>query len=106
MTSQPSRHRSKWSLDFGSRQCSYLPPGFSSSLPALHAEAARNADPTLKDKRAWDLALGPLKQIPMNAVLMYMSGVLLLRCCKAGVTGQLGSGFVACITEKDNVLGL
>lgn len=29
---------------------------------------------TLKLKKAWEVALGPSKQIPMNAIMMYMSG--------------------------------
>lgn len=29
---------------------------------------------TLKLKKAWELALGPAKQLPMNAFGMYMSG--------------------------------
>ena len=34
----------------------------------------READPALKIKRSWDLALGPFKQVPMNLFIMYMSG--------------------------------
>lgn len=29
---------------------------------------------TLKLKKAWEIALGPAKQIPMQAIMMYMSG--------------------------------
>jgi ER membrane protein complex subunit 4 len=29
---------------------------------------------TLKVKKAWELALGPAKQLPMNAIGMYMTG--------------------------------
>jgi ER membrane protein complex subunit 4 len=29
---------------------------------------------TLKLKKAWEIALAPAKQIPMNAIMMYMSG--------------------------------
>jgi ER membrane protein complex subunit 4 len=29
---------------------------------------------TLKIKKAWEIALGPAKQIPMQAIMMYMSG--------------------------------
>ncbi len=49
--------------------------GYSSSHNALHAEAARTGDQTgLRAKRSWDLALGPIKQVPMNLFVMYMSG--------------------------------
>ena len=29
---------------------------------------------TLKLKKSWELALAPAKQLPMNAIMMYMSG--------------------------------
>jgi hypothetical protein len=29
---------------------------------------------TLKLKKAWEIALGPAKALPMNAIMMYMSG--------------------------------
>ncbi|CBF70499.1 hypothetical protein AN5951.2 [Aspergillus nidulans FGSC A4] len=58
------------------------PPGFSrkagkgrseksttSSAPSKPAETD-----TLKLKKAWEIALAPSKQIPMNAIMMYMSG--------------------------------
>jgi hypothetical protein len=31
-------------------------------------------DVALKIKRAWDVAMGPAKTIPMNAIMIYMSG--------------------------------
>ena len=79
MAAQPLRNRSRWSLDFtksGRAGGSDLPspPGFSASINALHAEESRQSDPSLKDKRSWDLALGPIKQVPMNLFIMYMSG--------------------------------
>ena len=80
MTSQPLRNRSRWSLDYSrnskTSQAQDLPspPGFSTSINALHAEASRQGDATLKAKRSWDLALGPIKQAPMNVFIMYMSG--------------------------------
>ena len=71
-----SRGGFKWSLDFTSRGNKELPnpPGFSTSSANLHAEATRSADPNLRAKRSWDLALGPIKQVPMNLFMMYMSG--------------------------------
>ena len=78
MAAQPTRHRSRWSLDFGTktRNTDQLssPPGYSASNIALHAEANRQSDPSLRAKRSWDLALGPIKQAPMNLFIMYMSG--------------------------------
>jgi len=74
-----SRVKSRWQLDFSSRsgQSADLPspPGFSPGGAALvHAEGSREADPNLRIKRSWDLALGPFKQVPMNLFIMYMSG--------------------------------
>ena len=67
MTSQPSRNRSRWSLDFSKsgRNATDLPnpPGYSTSVNALHGEAARQADPSLRLKRSWEIALGPIKQV-------------------------------------------
>ncbi|KAK3507722.1 hypothetical protein QTP70_034827, partial [Hemibagrus guttatus] len=36
--------------------------------------SVQEADRNLVEKRCWDVALGPLKQIPMNLFIMYMSG--------------------------------
>jgi len=85
MMSQPSRHRSRWGLDFASKTRGSAsswgsgsdlpaPPGYSSSSTTVAAEATRPTDPTLKAKKSWDLALGPIKQAPMNLFIMYMSG--------------------------------
>jgi len=69
----------RWQFDFSSRSNQNVelppPPGFSSTGSALvHADASREADPNLRIKRCWDLALGPFKQVPMNLFIMYMSG--------------------------------
>jgi len=58
----------RWQLDFSSRSNQNVelppPPGFSSTGSALvHADASREADPNLRIKRCWDLALGPFKQV-------------------------------------------
>lgn len=29
---------------------------------------------SLKQKKAWDVAIGPAKSVPMNAFMLYMSG--------------------------------
>ncbi|EQL35457.1 hypothetical protein BDFG_02938 [Blastomyces dermatitidis ATCC 26199] len=67
------------------------PPGYSASKPITKqqrtspqhqqqstttAAALRKAAETdaLKLKKAWELALAPTKQLPMNAIMMYMSG--------------------------------
>ncbi|OJJ58580.1 hypothetical protein ASPSYDRAFT_956606 [Aspergillus sydowii CBS 593.65] len=58
------------------------PPGFSrktggkgrseKSAPAAPSKPAETD--TLKLKKAWEVALAPSKQVPMNAIMMYMSG--------------------------------
>ncbi|KAA8650550.1 hypothetical protein EYZ11_002100 [Aspergillus tanneri] len=60
------------------------PPGFASrkegrnrtqqqAAPTSSAPKPVETD-TLKLKKAWEIALAPSKQIPMNAIMMYMSG--------------------------------
>ncbi|GAD93763.1 conserved hypothetical protein [Paecilomyces variotii No. 5] len=50
----------------------------SSSTQQRTAQQQQPARPvetdTLKLKKAWEIALAPSKQIPMNAIMMYMSG--------------------------------
>ncbi|KAF8582175.1 endoplasmic reticulum protein [Ramaria rubella] len=54
------------------------PPGFTHSHSQSHASrspkeiAASYA--SLKQKRAWDLAISPAKSLPMQAFMLYMSG--------------------------------
>jgi len=87
MTSQPSRNRSRWALDFttgsrGSRTTTQsdlpTPPGYStnsSSVAAAESNRQNESDAAnLRNKRSWDLALGPIKQVPQNLFVMYMSG--------------------------------
>ncbi|KAJ5081737.1 hypothetical protein NUU61_010001 [Penicillium alfredii] len=58
------------------------PPGFSSSRAGKQRQqqqqqpAAKKPEDTdsLKLKKAWEIAMGPSKQLPMNAIMMYMSG--------------------------------
>ncbi|KAL1992241.1 hypothetical protein VTN49DRAFT_4273 [Thermomyces lanuginosus] len=56
------------------------PPGFTSkpSGKQRHAGPQTPRRPveteTLRLKKAWEVALAPSKQIPMNAIMMYMSG--------------------------------
>ncbi|KAJ9302222.1 hypothetical protein DTO271G3_1088 [Paecilomyces variotii] len=57
------------------------PPGFSSKPTDKQRRTAQQQTParpvetdTLKLKKAWEIALAPSKQIPMNAIMMYMSG--------------------------------
>ncbi|KAL8695949.1 MAG: hypothetical protein Q9224_003055 [Gallowayella concinna] len=59
------------------------PPGFSSSLTGKRAALSKSTPhkpPTpeetdiLKVKKSWEVALAPAKQLPMNAIMMYMSG--------------------------------
>jgi len=81
--------KSKWNIDFSTLESTSRnsnipdPIGFDdnwsahssreSSKGARSAEADHN-DMTLKARRAWDVAMGPAKTIPMNAIMIYMSG--------------------------------
>ncbi|GAM36959.1 ER membrane DUF1077 domain protein [Talaromyces pinophilus] len=56
------------------------PPGFTTKATGKQQETKSTTDrkpietDTLKLKKAWEVALAPSKQIPMNAIMMYMSG--------------------------------
>ncbi|MCJ1468676.1 hypothetical protein MMC07_007305 [Pseudocyphellaria aurata] len=58
------------------------PPGYSASTSKRSASAKAQArkpptleeTDTLKIKKSWELALAPAKALPMNAIMMYMSG--------------------------------
>ncbi|CAI4213022.1 unnamed protein product [Parascedosporium putredinis] len=61
------------------------PPGFPSQTSTKKSNASRDKAPqrqpqtpaemdTLKIKKAWEVALAPVKGLPMTAIMMYMSG--------------------------------
>jgi len=61
------------------------PPGFTATTTSKSRSKANPSSPvtkaptpeetdTLKVKKAWELAIGPAKQLPMNAIGMYMTG--------------------------------
>ncbi|RIA84737.1 hypothetical protein C1645_831826 [Glomus cerebriforme] len=62
------------------------PPGYAASVPAITSSSKGNLknkkdvqpiekdQETLKIKKAWDAALSPGKNIPMNAFMLWMSG--------------------------------
>lgn len=51
------------------------PPGYNPSVGQHHSEVAKETDQSnLIIKKSWELALGPIKQVPMNLLVMYMSG--------------------------------
>ncbi|XP_055943391.1 ER membrane protein complex subunit 4-like [Argiope bruennichi] len=98
--------RHKWCFSFATRTKAErqgelpAPPGYSSSLGQVHADSCRETDANLIVKKSWDIALAPLKQIPMNLFIMYMAGnsisifpimmigMLFLRIVKALLTIQ------------------
>ncbi|KAE8740909.1 hypothetical protein FOCC_FOCC013577 [Frankliniella occidentalis] len=69
----------KWALDFtarrGTNQDALCPPGFNPAVSQAHTETSKDNDPShLIIKKSWELALAPLKQVPMNLFIMYMAG--------------------------------
>ncbi|MBN3308610.1 ER membrane protein complex subunit 4 [Amia ocellicauda] len=76
--------RLKWALELslgssrgrGDRQSNQgdalYPIGYSDK--PVPDTSVQETDRNLVEKRCWDVALGPLKQIPMNLFIMYMSG--------------------------------
>ncbi|XP_034826922.1 ER membrane protein complex subunit 4 [Maniola hyperantus] len=80
MSQVKSSKKIKWALDFNQKnktQTSELPspPGYSQSTSANYTESSKDTDSNLLlIKKLWDVALGPLKQVPMNLFIMYMAG--------------------------------
>jgi len=75
----------KWRLDFATSKAlkevrqndvALNPPGYCpNAVHLVESSANKEADQQhLLMKRAWDLALGPLKQLPMNVFIMFMAG--------------------------------
>lgn len=50
------------------------PPGYFPNLRMSHGEVNTGRDMSLIVKKSWDVALAPLKQVPMNLFIMYMAG--------------------------------
>ncbi|NP_001187414.1 ER membrane protein complex subunit 4 [Ictalurus punctatus] len=83
-TKATGQKRMKWALELslantrtrGDRQLKdgevMYPVGYSDK--PVPDTSVQEADRNLVEKRCWDVALGPLKQIPMNLFIMYMSG--------------------------------
>ncbi|CAL8083666.1 unnamed protein product [Calicophoron daubneyi] len=72
----------KWAIDFTSKSrvsaasqpstSDLHPPGYvDRSFPA---SAVKDSDPQLVVQRSWNIALGPLRQVPMNLFIMWISG--------------------------------
>lgn len=68
---KPLRHR--YGLSSGIPTTDVTPPigYFDRSFPNT---AARDQDANLMVKRSWDIALAPLRQVPMNLFIMWMTG--------------------------------
>ncbi|OJA21683.1 hypothetical protein AZE42_12686 [Rhizopogon vesiculosus] len=80
------------------------PPSFStftpsSKAPAKASAAAASSYASLKEKRAWDLAIAPAKSLPMQAFMLYMSG--------GGVQiFSMGIVFMLLLTPFKNIAGM
>uniref|UniRef100_A0AC35FGT7 ER membrane protein complex subunit 4 n=1 Tax=Panagrolaimus sp. PS1159 TaxID=55785 RepID=A0AC35FGT7_9BILA len=84
-TSSSNNLMNKWRLDFttgGSRIASrnveqgLNPPGYQSNFSTTSSEVESSSKTDrqhLLSKRAWDMALQPLKSLPMNMFMMYMA---------------------------------
>lgn len=50
------------------------PPGYNPNIKHSQAEVNPERDMKLIIQRSWDIAMAPLKQVPMNLFIMYMAG--------------------------------
>ncbi|XP_019879852.1 ER membrane protein complex subunit 4 [Aethina tumida] len=77
MSGKQQTRRQKWILE-GSRASKAdlsSPPAFTSSNITQINEVSKKTDVNrLITKKSWDLALAPIKQLPMNLFFMYMAG--------------------------------
>ncbi|XP_053206515.1 ER membrane protein complex subunit 4-like [Panonychus citri] len=75
---QTSVKRHKFALNFNSRVKNEKnelgsPPGFVSNV-LFNVPVVEQSDGALIVKKSWDIALGPVRQLPMNLFIMYMAG--------------------------------
>ncbi|KAH8273019.1 ER membrane protein complex subunit 4 [Drosophila bipectinata] len=104
MSTKQSSKKFKWALDFNISKNGDMPSPLGYNPAALVNQTdAAGRDQRLVIKKSWDLALGPLKNIPMNLFIMYMSGnsisifpimmvgMMLIRPIKAMFTTQVTS---------------
>ena len=83
-----------------------------SAAPARKPSTAAETD-TLKLKKSWELALAPAKQLPMNAIMMYMSGnslqmfsiMMVFMLFKNPITGLLSTNEVFRRYETEGTKG-
>lgn len=74
MANRTITSKRKWAVDLSGRRGERgsdnlpAPPGFMSSVNQVHAEANRQGDPNLVIKKAWDIALSPLKSVRVICV--------------------------------------
>ncbi|KAH7642366.1 ER membrane protein complex subunit 4 [Dermatophagoides farinae] len=74
-----NKQKHRWSLNFtksnkSERSDVLSPPGYNSNHGYIQNEGSREVDNNLIVKKSWEIALAPLKQIPMNLFIMYMAG--------------------------------
>ncbi|XP_057306603.1 ER membrane protein complex subunit 4-like [Hydractinia symbiolongicarpus] len=84
MANRQVNKRNKWCVDFTSppkgivlktkTKDKELPVGFTEDKVNLPSGSQSNNDSKLISKRSWNIALAPIKQLPMNLFIMYMSG--------------------------------
>ncbi|KAI6654754.1 ER membrane protein complex subunit 4 isoform X1 [Oopsacas minuta] len=82
MSSSKSRHsgssrKHKWCLDYSNRNYSSLPspPGCKTVvIEGSSSDQPQEQNRNLLTKQSWNAALAPMYQVPMNLLLMYMTG--------------------------------
>nr|XP_023015359.1 ER membrane protein complex subunit 4 [Leptinotarsa decemlineata] len=80
MSNKQQNKRAKWSLENikitrVSAESLPSPPGYNASSVGSNSEVSKKTDVSrLITKKSWDLALAPMKQVPMNLFIMYMAG--------------------------------
>lgn len=82
MSRQQLTKRGKWSVDFTTPpKCQNFKTAKGKDNPVGYTDqkintvaGSQSSDSKLISKRSWNIALAPIKQLPMNLFIMYMSG--------------------------------
>lgn len=86
--SSKTQNKRRWAIDLtgrrGERGIEALPapPGYLGSVMQVHVDATKQVDQGLVMKKAWDLALSPLKSVSNFVIVLCNSIILNFVLCK------------------------
>ncbi|CAD5117824.1 DgyrCDS6571 [Dimorphilus gyrociliatus] len=78
-STKSGQRKNRWAIDLNRKDKAIVSSndlqllGYNERQPGSDSSSREN-NPDLIAKKSWDIALGPVKQIPMNVFLMWMAG--------------------------------